>query len=257
MKKHQILFLIIFLWSCKKDGENIKEIVTYDEPIKVELFASDKEILNNAYDSTYSFPKGYYRENNLEGFIYYENTISTRTNEKVTIQLHTNDKNQAKAWSELSNKLSSQYRELLQERETEKYFEFKRVELNNPRGILLSRVHKSSYFVPTIDANTINYLSDEQTKVGIGILNQRPISIETSKHFIEYYLSNWSKVLETKMLELPNWYQYNIKVTELVKADLRGCDKVKVWEYNYFVHKRTGDVYYDRTFIKELEGKCW
>ncbi|MGV3586576.1 MAG: hypothetical protein ACO1OF_06225 [Adhaeribacter sp.] len=46
MKKYKILFLIIvLLWGCKKDAEEIKEVVTYDEPVKVELTTSDEVIL--------------------------------------------------------------------------------------------------------------------------------------------------------------------------------------------------------------------
>lgn len=157
MKKYQLYFLsILLLWSCKKETDEIIKIVTYDEPIPVELLATDAEIVNKTYDVSYFFPADFTYEKYSEGSLYYENTVSTRTNEAVSIELHTNDKAQARAWSETSSKRSSYYRDLVSERETEKYFEFKRVYARYPTDVLLSRVHKSSYFVPLLDKSKRN-----------------------------------------------------------------------------------------------------
>ncbi|MGV3586577.1 MAG: hypothetical protein ACO1OF_06230 [Adhaeribacter sp.] len=59
------------------------------------------------------------------------------------------------------------------------------------------------------------------------------------------------------MIELPNWYQYNIKSLSILGGDIGLCDEIKVWDYDFFVHKRTGDVYFNSNLIKTLQGKCW
>lgn len=262
MKKYGILFLgIILLWSCKKDAEDIKEVVTYDDPIEVELLMQDKEILEKVYSKDYLYPEDFFYEKNLEGSTYYENTRSIRVSQTAWIELHTNDKKQAKEWSEISNKLSSEYRELVSERETEKYFEFKRINPEFSHDIVLSRVHKSSYFTPVLDWSSVNYYSSEPTKIETGIFRHRPITVTSAKHFIEYYWSSTSlgtgnKVLEAKAIELPNWFQYNIKSASVSSGDIGSCDKVDIWEYDFLVHKRTGEVYFVIKKLKDLKGKC-
>ena len=133
MRKY-ILVLIgfVFLISCEKDN------TIYSIP-------HDK-LLDLAYDNDYQYPDGFFHEVNLTGSVYYENTVSIKPmNERksIWIELNTNDKEQAKTWSNLSNAYSSVDREVVKENKTEKYFEFVRVNILNVNDILLSK--SSSY----------------------------------------------------------------------------------------------------------------
>jgi len=60
---------------------------------------------------------------------------------------------------------------LVSERETEKYFEFKQQSKINERDIILSRVHKSGYFIPQFDKfrplDTLGIIRGNLTKKGI------------------------------------------------------------------------------------------
>lgn len=113
-----------------------------------------------------------------------------------------------------------------------------------------------------MDWSTVDNYSGEPIKVELGILKQRPITMASAKHFVEYqfsrngYLYSGEKVLETQVTELPNWYQYNLKSVIARNVDIGLCDQVEVWEYDYLVHKRTGDVYFIVREIKQLKGKC-
>ena len=67
------------------------------------LSMEDRDIMEKAYSETYTYPDGFYFEENLDGSVYYENTVSIRTSESSWIELHTNDKQQAKEWSETAS----------------------------------------------------------------------------------------------------------------------------------------------------------
>lgn len=226
MKRYQFLlfFLLIFI-SCQKDN-----------PIKI---TEDDPILILAYDREYIYPEGFFHEINLEGSVYYENTISIyplSERDDVWIELSTNDKSEALSWSNLSDEYSSQHRVLISERETKKYFEFKRQDDNN--DVLLSRVHKTSYFQPML-----NHFSNSDT---IGLYNGE-LSIENAKELIEYL---WdcgsfglfhSKVLESKIQEYDSYYEHFIKSILIVHGDFNVNDLVHVYD-NYLKLDKTNRI---------------
>ncbi len=117
MRKY-ILVLIgfVFLMSCEKD--NIIYSIPHDK------------LLDLAYDNDYEFPNGFFHEINLSGSVYYENSVSIKPvteRKSIWIELNTDNKEQAKTWSNLSDEYSSVNREMVKENETLKYFEFVRV----------------------------------------------------------------------------------------------------------------------------------
>src|SRR5690606_12057386 len=167
-----------------------------DDPFS-NIPVEDREIIEKAYSTIYQFPEDFYYETDLQGSPYYENTVSIRASQDSWIELHTNDKEQALNWSEISSTTSAYYRDLVAERGTDKYFEFKRVYSIYPNDIILSRIHKSSYFIPSYDK--FNRSSH------IGTLKVFPINEEVAKTFIEYMWTNNligynDKVLENKII---------------------------------------------------------
>ena len=127
------VLLIIFTASCDK----VKVIITPEED----------PILKLAYSEDYSYPEGFYHEIRGIGSPYYVNTISVKPlteREGIWIELNTNDKSEARLWSDKSNEYSSVNREIIGESETDKFFEFTRKNVQYANDILWSRVHKTS-----------------------------------------------------------------------------------------------------------------
>ena len=114
---------------------------------------SDKDLRCAVY-TDYKFPDGFYQEDlslpDREGkaSIYYENTVSIDSSNKWT-EFCTNELSRAWTLSERSADSNSYYRRVVDTTITEKFFQFRRVSEQNPRDVLLSRVHKCSYFTPS------------------------------------------------------------------------------------------------------------
>lgn len=217
------------------------------------LTKTDREIIEMAYSTTYRYPPGFNYEQDLDGSLYYENTVSIGTSQTSWIELSTNNKAKAKDWSETSSSRSSYYRNLVAERETEKYFEFKRVFSADTEDVILSRVHKSTYFIPAFDkfhpGNTI------------GTLKVSPINKETTKDFIEYMWTSYligydDKVMEYTITESFDKVQYNLKSISVTYGDFGLCDAIQVRNFDFFVEKISGTVTFESKTIKEIKGTC-
>lgn len=243
MKKGIFISLItIVIWGCENKDNSFSNLTT-----------EDREIVEKAYSKTYMYPAGFKSQQNLDGSLYYENTISIRSSQNSRIDLSTNDKQQAKDWSETSSLTSAYYRDLVEERETEKYFEFKRVYSVNTKDVILSRVHKDSYFIPSFDK-----FNPTQT---IGTLKVNPINEETTKEFIEYMWTSHmigltEKVLEYDINEYTDKVKYNLKSVNLIYGDFGICDVIEVKNFDFFVDKQTGTVTFESNKIKEIKGTC-
>ena len=90
------VLVLVFTISCDKD----KVIRTFEE----------EQILELAYSEDYTYPAGFYHEINDAGSPYYENSVSIRPlseRDHIWIELSTNDKNEARLWSDKSNEYSS------------------------------------------------------------------------------------------------------------------------------------------------------
>lgn len=140
---------------------------------------SDRELLQAVY-TAYRYPIDFYRED-LAGSIYYVNTVSVTPLEDRTgpsEPLCSDDYTVASNWAELSNEHSSVRRNRINERETEKYFEF---EMKNASSdhILLLRVSKCDYFV----ANRGRFWDENQD---IGTLAREPRTPDSLQELAEY-----------------------------------------------------------------------
>lgn len=224
-----------------------------EEDLIINLSTEDKLIIEKAYSATYMYPDGFNYDTNIAGSPYYENTVSIRASQDSWIELSTNDKQQAKDWSEISSSTSDYYRDVVAERETDKYFEFKRVRSSNPGDIILSRVHKSSYFIPTYDRfNQTNK---------IGVLMVTLINKEAATHFIEYMWANYligsgGKILENTIVEYHNRIRYNLKSVYVTYGDFGICDVIAVNNFDFYIDKESGVVTFETSKVKELQGTC-
>jgi len=247
-------------WSIRDGvGSRIIEIsdfTIYEEP-------PFNNILETVYDRNYKYPDGFYHEENLIGSVYYENTVSIKPiNEREEwIELHTLNKEEARNWSNLSNEYSSVNRDIIQENETEKYFEFVRKKVNPYYGddILLSRVHKSDYFIPMRNLYFFHYNEPNKDNI-IGIFNG-DLTISNFKELIEYLWdypnrqNGSSKVAKTEISEQGDKFEYYIQEIVIIYGDWGVYDMIYIFDITVTLDKNTRILSLtDKKLIKEIRG---
>ena len=229
--------------------------ITFDKEI------DDDKILALAYDRNYVYPDGFFYEKDLIASRYYENTVSVKK-EHIWIYLHTTDINEARNWSNLSNDNSSVNRILIQENENEKYFEFVRVNVENENDILLSRVHRSDYFIPHTESYTLPFFAKNFTGIITIGTYKGNVSLSNVKEFIEYlwdcgtiYMMD-GKVVKSTISEEENNYEYYIQSIRLVYGDWGIYDTIYVYNSKFILDKETKVLsLVERKLIKEIKGK--
>ena len=225
--------------------------------------ADNNDFLKLAYDRNYKYPDGFYYEKDLTGSeysVYYENTLSIKpVNEREDwIELHTLSREEARNWSNLSNEYSSVNRAIIRENETEKYFEFVRKNENEYYGnfILLSRVHKSDYFIPMHD-----YLPAEPDETYIiGIFNGE-LTTGNVKELIEYLWdypnrqNNSSKVSKAEISEQEDKFEYYIQEIFIIGGDWGLNDMIYIYDIKYTLDKETRILSLaEKNLVKEIMG---
>jgi hypothetical protein len=239
MRKHPLILIGVFFFiSCDKDDN---------------LDSANDKFLELAYDNNYQYPDGFYYEKNLIGSVYYENTVSIKPIDErgnIWIELNTDDKEQAKTWSDLSNEYSSVDREIIKEKETEKYFEIVRVNIKNVNDTILSRVHRSDYFV-----SLYNRFTDIYT---VGIYNGEMTSNKI-KELIEYLwscgtLSIYDKVVKSSITDKEGEFEHKIQSLRTVYGDFGIHDIIYVYDNGFKLDKATKILTIKRVLIKEIEG---
>ncbi len=240
MRKFLLVFIgILFFISCDDDDN---------------FHPADARFLNLAYDKNYQYPEGFYSENSIAVPVYYENTVSIKPvneRESIWIELNTNDKEQAKTWSDLSNEYSSVDREITEENETDKYYEFVRVNTEHANNTLLSRVHRTDYFIP---------LHDKFTEIDtVGVYNS-DLSTVKVKELVEYLwdcgtLGIYDKVVKSENTESENEYSHCIQSLYVVYGDFGIKDMIYIYDNHFQLNKSNRILTVNRELIKEIEGK--
>jgi len=186
---------------------------------------------------------------------------------------------------ELSKEVYESDKEIIEERETEKFFEFKRMAwgYDKPQHYLptfnMHRIFKCSYLNISRDDYTFteeNFPSrDGKFPVGedivIGTFNQRPITTENVKELIEYlwYVENirdfesWnvnvlSSFSEDEGIRIKHT-MYKIYETMEQASSLKYCDTFTLYKFEYFVDKNSGEITAPTSIgepIKSVYGKC-
>jgi hypothetical protein len=235
-----ILFLLVIA-GCDKD--------------KVTRPPEEEQILELAYAKDYFYPVGFYHEINSTGSPYYENTISImpiNERQNIWIELNTNDKNEARQWSDESNQYSSVNREIIDETETNKFFELKRRNTQYSNDILLSRVHKSSYFQPVIDKFSVY-------DTLIGKYNGE-LNLSSVKELVEYLWScgtmdvSYSKVLNTELKDSGEYFEYYIQSILIVYGDFGIHDEIIVYDNFVTLDKSNRELIIKTKKVKTIQG---
>jgi len=221
-----------------------------------EPIPDDDEILAIAY-SSYKIPDDFYREDLDGGSIYYDNSLSILPlNERISssFQLCTDDLDQAREWSEATSQNSSYYRKRVEESETEKYFQFRRVYEQNPTDIILSRVHKQSY----LDRSMYDFFNPGTI---LGQYNKKPYNLEEVQELIEYlwftdyYALGGRKVLDSSISVDRLHFICMLNEIQIVYGDWGIRDEITVLESTYFINKTDGKITYSQEVLKTIQGK--
>ncbi len=214
----------------------------------------DDKLRSFAYSGIAAHPD-FYSEDLNGGFRYYENTISIGTESDKWIELSTDTRDSAYTWSEISANNGAYYRTLESERETEKFFEFRRVYLERPTDIMLSRVHKTSY----LDRSMFNRFSSSDT---VGVYNIRPILGSEAQELIEYMwktcrLVDFGRPLTRNFSESDSGFEEEIYFNYTIGGDWGICDGVVLGRAVIRVDKNSGAVTRFVEELREIDGVCY
>jgi hypothetical protein len=241
LKIFPIMLLSAFITGCDKE--------------KVIRTPEEAHILELAYSKDYTYPVNFYHEINTTGSVYYENTVSIMPvdeRQDIWIELNTNDKNEARIWSDKTNEYSSVNRAIISESETDKFFEFTRKNIQYSNDIVLSRVHKSSYFQPAL-----NKFSASDSIIGKynGELNLTKV-----KELIEYLWSSgtmdvsFSKVLESEIKEYDDYFEHYIQSILIIYGDFGIRDEIIVHDNFVRLNKSDRELSIKTIKIKTMQG---
>jgi hypothetical protein len=245
MKYSKIILLVI----------SVVLIVLSCESGTTEPIEYDKELMDFAYNGS-QLPKDFYKEDLRGGSIYYENTVSIKPLDQRNagwFQLSASSIDTARKYSELSSKYSAYYRELISEKETDKFYEFRRVYSENTKDILLSRVHKNSY----LDRSMYDFFK----KVGLlGVFKKNNFNANDVKELIEYmwfvgYAPLGGKVYKSLMEENISEYIYRIYEISIGHGDFGMTDWIQYIDNKFKVNKNSGGISLESEIIKQFPGR--
>jgi len=217
---------------------------------------TDQEILTAAYSNS-KYPPGFYTEELQGGNIYYVNTVSIKPvneREHIWIQLCTDNRDEAFNWSELTCNYSSYYRDLIEEKETEKYFEFRRVYKENPNDVALFRAHKCAY----LDRSMYDFFKKGPF---IGIYNKKPYKLNEVKELIEYlwFTSNYNiggvSILNSTTIETGKEFIHTLYEVSVTYGDWNSYDDISLWKLNYYINKSNGEITFSKSLLKTITGR--
>jgi len=260
MKTYLLIFLLMFfLVGCEKLDEKLS-----DER-SLETAYSDEELLEIAHNRTYQYPEGFYKDPaSLEDNIYYVNTVSiSPINQRDQwIELSTNDKNEALTWVNLTmiNSSDRVSISLIEENETEKYFEFKCIHRyieSLYSYTVLFRIHKTSYYHSIFNRSAPwNHAYETQ----YGYYNA---AIEKSKvkECIEYLwtinaFSNYGeKVLSSNVKETKDNFEIHICSLAICYGDWGLRDVISLYDNYIRFNKESRWITFERSLQKEILGQ--
>ena len=220
---------------------------------------SDREFLELAYDPTFSYPDGFYKDPASPEGIYYVNTVSVSPMNQLDsrwIELSTNERDKALEWTNLtiinSNPDGNSFS--LEENETEKYFEFKfRADSYTGADLLHLRVHKTSYYYSIFDRHQP---WNHAYETNYGNYNAE-IEQEKIKECIEYlWVQNtfWhysQKVVSSTIKETNDYFEVYIVSLSMVYGDIGLRDQLGVCD-NYIRFNKNSKLISFRQSIRKV-----
>jgi hypothetical protein len=216
----------------------------------------DESLLQLAY-SSYKLPDGFYQED-LHNVIF-QNAGVMRIHplggRASVFERCTNDRSEALAWSESPDYYGADDRQLVSERETERFFEFTWEVHRLTSRVLLSRVDKCSY----VDRSMYDRRAHGTM---LGIFNQRPVTADNVGSLVEYlwYSENFTsvsaKVISSSGADLGSEIRHTLVEVRIAWGDWGMCDEISLVQSDYLVSKSSGEIRLTTTTVKTVQGQC-
>lgn len=172
-------------------------------------------------------------------------------------ELSTNDFAQALIWSEQAASNKPVYKQLVDNTDTELYFQFERVDLNNTNFIHLSRVFKSD----VIDRSGVDLTKANNYQ---GKISSASLDSILVKQIIEYlwtfsFSNNYGNtVIESNSSETGVAFNHILLEAKMTSGGNDACDTIEIFESQYSVDKTTGEmsktIQTIRTYLASFNG---
>lgn len=257
MKKILIIAGLVLLVACGETLPGKDEDLT-----RVPTDAEELAVWDAVYDDAYKYPEGFYSEPENRSINYLGDNV-TENGKFFYKQLSTDSCEQAKRWWNSMMTDNPDQPTIVEESETEKYFEFMAV---TSHGYTTRwRFHKSSYYTPTAGMfGTFYYLVlypelYEPYTIGIygGELSATAVRefIESLWYYETYRISG-DKVLSVDFQETSDSFVCTIVSTGVTYGDWGLHDDIRVFESSFEVDKKTGRFRStDCALIQTIQGK--
>ena len=261
-----LVFLVLTLSACNSGGEasaTNSDVEQQNLPLGIVISDDDSAILQAVYFDIRT-PEGFYTESYADSSVYY--SISHVKNVELlplanrsgvaSYELSTDDFTEALEWSEQAANYQPVYKQLVDNRETDLYFEFTRVDLNNPQFVHLSRVFKKSALDRS--ATDLNQLDIYQGKIAIQMLSAERVKM-LMEYFWTFSFSNntGNAVLKSNTIETDISYIHTMEEAKLTIRSADQCDTVEIFETTYTVQKDTGDIWREQEMTREVSSTCY
>lgn len=159
-----------------------------------------------------------------------------------------NDFDEALIWSEQAANAQPQYRELVDNRNTEVFFEFIRSSSSSPQIIHLQRVYKCSFVQPRLQVE------------GQDVLAQN-LTLQQVRRYIEYrWLFSAANNTGNSVVSVTSASLNGLRKVELLHAQwLIGmddeCELIKLNRYDSFVDEISGELSQSQIYLREFFAK--
>ena len=170
-------------------------------------------------------------------------------------ELSSNDFVEAMAWDEQATIYQPLYSQLVDNTETELYYQFTRVNPDLPEFVDISRVFKAA----TLDRSGVDRNDDEGEYQGKIMLTD--ISSTNVKQVVEYlwmfsFSNNYSNaVLESYTTETADEFIHIMKQAEINFSYNDNCDAIELYEVRYSVAKESGLIWRDKILMDTFSAK--
>lgn len=247
MKKIMLIAAVVLLTACEG-------IVPGEECLtRIPTDPEDLAVWNAVYDKEYKYPDGFYVETGDQwtSIIYLGRNV-THDGRFVYMQYSADDLDEAREMWHCLMKDNSEQPTLMEERETEKYFEFKSVSISShTTHITLWRFHKSSYYTPVDGMFSPFYyvvIYPELYKPYTMGIYSGELSSAAVREFIEslwYFETRQSygdKVLSTDFKETSDSFVYTVTSVGVSYGDWGIHDEIYVFESVFELNKKTREL---------------
>jgi hypothetical protein len=259
-----LTLLMAALMACQQSWEENPQtdIIQMQSPIpfQYDIYEGTHDVaIAAAVYTDKRMPEDFYRNNLPNDDVFYT-TVNLKNTDLVPIsnrlgmasyELSTDDFSQAMEWSETAAGFRPTYKQLVETSQTELYFQFTRVDLDNPQFVDLFRVFKLS----ALDRSGIDLVNPNGY---LGTITIPDVSSQQVKYIIEYlwtftFSNNYgTAVLLSKITEYESEFVHTLVEARLQDLMSQSCNTIDIVEITYTVDKATGAIHKHELLIRSI-----